>query len=601
MKLHVDLETFGLIEAPGFRNPVTTIRFKRGDAAKLEVFFLRNGTTPETIGNPATLELTFGVKPRGRYDLGYLAESSDWVMPTPNAANPKYECSPSFNTVELNNALGVGTSNELEEITLMGEITWRVGSGEPTSTRTFLVVVENDVIRGTEGTPLALPTPEEWLSAQIAGGVADARYGLKNGSNIEPEVTASAVGKVLIKALQSLHPPTSGVFHFSTTRSSQASFTVKTTSGHARLINANGSLGAVVAAVNGTITLTIPAAGGHRAYGVISTTSTGVTLGMFEEISLVSKQLTAISVTSLSFLKQLILDNNYLTEIDATGLGFLNFLHVGDNRLTRFAGTGLSQLDTLLLHNNQIAQFSGAGMGNLTYLGLASNQLVSFSGTGMGSLQSLDLSGNMLANFPSAGLGNLQELNLANNQLAAFSGAGLGLLTILNLANNKLTGFSNTGLGGLTNLNLSDNEIPTFSGVGYANLVVLNLSWNKLIILSSEGLESLKQLDLSGNNLGTFSGAGFGSLTHLILDATKLTSISLAGLPLLKTVSMRQHYFSQAAHDAAFNSLPAAANGNIGYWDSTWDPTDSFLPSAASEAKRTAMTAGGWTLVFGPL
>ena len=35
----------------------------------------------------------------------------------------------------------------------MGEITWREGAGEPTSTRTFTVVVENDVNRGTEGVP----------------------------------------------------------------------------------------------------------------------------------------------------------------------------------------------------------------------------------------------------------------------------------------------------------------------------------------------------------------------------------------------------------------------------------------------------------------
>jgi hypothetical protein len=78
-----------------------------------------------------------------------------------------------------------------------------------------------------------------------------------------------------------------------------------------------------------------------------------------------------------------------------------------------------------------------------------------------------------------------------------------------------------------------------------------------------------------------------------------LTNVSLAGLNSLNYVSMRQHYLSQAAHDAAFNSLPAAADDNAGFWDSTWDPNDSFLPSAASGAKRTAMIAGGWTLAFG--
>ena len=155
MKLHVDLESLQLIEGPGFRNPVTALRFKRGDSARLEVSFLDGGSTPVAIGNPDTLEIQFGIKPRNRYDVGYLVHSADWTMPAPDAESPVYQCSPSFNTVELNSSLGVGsaTGTELSEITLMGEITWRVGGSEPTSTRTFLVVVENDVNRGTEGVP----------------------------------------------------------------------------------------------------------------------------------------------------------------------------------------------------------------------------------------------------------------------------------------------------------------------------------------------------------------------------------------------------------------------------------------------------------------
>ena len=155
MKLYVDLESLQLIEGPGFRNPVTSLRFKRGDAAKLEVTFLDDGTTAVSIGDPALLELRFGVKPRNRYDIGYLVQSDAWTMPTLNAENLFYQSSPSFNTEELNSALGLGsaTGSELSEITLMGEVTWREGTGEPTSTRTFLVVVENDVNRGTEGVP----------------------------------------------------------------------------------------------------------------------------------------------------------------------------------------------------------------------------------------------------------------------------------------------------------------------------------------------------------------------------------------------------------------------------------------------------------------
>jgi hypothetical protein len=166
VKLYVDLETLQLIEGPGFRNPVTSLRFKRGDAAKLEVTFLDGGSTAVSIGAPTLLEIRFGVKPRNRYDIGYLVQSDAWTMPAIDAESPVYQCSPSFNTEELDSALGVGsaTGSELSEITLMGEITWREGSGEPTSTRTFLVFVENDVNRGTEGVPTsaepAYPAPQ---------------------------------------------------------------------------------------------------------------------------------------------------------------------------------------------------------------------------------------------------------------------------------------------------------------------------------------------------------------------------------------------------------------------------------------------------------
>ena len=166
MKLYVDLETLQLIEGPGFRNPITSLRFKRGDAAQLEVTFLEGGSTAAHIGNPLALEIQFGIKPRNRYDIGYLVHDSVWTLPAVGAESPVYQCSPSFNTLELDFALGVGSHSELPEIILMGEITWREGEGLPTSTRTFLVVVENDVNRGTEGTPFSLQTPDEWLAAR---------------------------------------------------------------------------------------------------------------------------------------------------------------------------------------------------------------------------------------------------------------------------------------------------------------------------------------------------------------------------------------------------------------------------------------------------
>jgi hypothetical protein len=155
VNLHVDLETLQLIQGPGQRSAVAALRFKRGDAARLQVVFLQNGLTPVTIGDPDELEIQIGIKPRNQFEHSYLAHCVDWSMPSEGDDTPTYECFLSFNTLQLNSALNVGSesSEELSEITLMGEITWREGMGEHTSTRTFLVVVENDVNRGTEGAP----------------------------------------------------------------------------------------------------------------------------------------------------------------------------------------------------------------------------------------------------------------------------------------------------------------------------------------------------------------------------------------------------------------------------------------------------------------
>jgi hypothetical protein len=206
VKLHVDLETLQLIQGPGQRSPVAALRFKRGDSARLQVVFLANGVTPVTIGEPAALEIQIGIKPRNQFDRSYLAHTADWSMPSEGDDTPTYECALSFNTLQLNSALNVSSpsAEELPEITLMGEITWREGAGEPTSTRTFLVVVENDVNRGTEGVPSsaepaypAATSIELKTNKGVANGYAPLDSGgkvpvanLPGGILIDPAITA---------------------------------------------------------------------------------------------------------------------------------------------------------------------------------------------------------------------------------------------------------------------------------------------------------------------------------------------------------------------------------------------------------------------------
>ena len=161
VKLHVDLETLQIIQGPGQRSAVSSLRFKRGDLAKLQVVFLENGITPVAIGDPDSVEIQIGIKPRNQFDKSYLVHSADWSMPSEGDDTPTYGCALNFHTLQLNSALNLGSvsGEELPEITLMGEITWREGEGDSTSTRTFFVVVENDVNRGDEGIPVDADPP----------------------------------------------------------------------------------------------------------------------------------------------------------------------------------------------------------------------------------------------------------------------------------------------------------------------------------------------------------------------------------------------------------------------------------------------------------
>ena len=203
VNLHVDLETLQLIQGPGQRSAVAALRFKRGDAARLQVVFLENGLTPATIGNPNALEIQIGIKPRNQFDRSYLTQSVAWSMPSEGDDTPIYGCALSFNTLQLNSALNIDspTAEELAEITLMGEITWREGTGEPTSTRTFLVVVENDVNRGTEGAPisaeLAYPAPQSIVTLSSIGDLAvrhDTEQSLGVSDQLQARLNIGAVG-----------------------------------------------------------------------------------------------------------------------------------------------------------------------------------------------------------------------------------------------------------------------------------------------------------------------------------------------------------------------------------------------------------------------
>ena len=264
----------------------------------------------------------------------------------------------------------------------------------------------------------------------------------------------SKVGEKLVASLQVTWQANAGTAHFATYRATSGTFTVKTSTGYARLINADGSLGSPVGtgAAGSNITLTIPASGLHRALGVLSVAALpGGGAGSTQ----------SGSITTLDFY---------------------------GNNLTTFSGTALSSLTTLSLSNNNLTTFSGTGLSALTELILGNNNLTTFSNTG--------------------GLSALINLGLEDNNLTTFSGTGLSALINLYLDNNNLTTFAGTGLSALNNLYLSSNNLTTFAGTGLSSLISLNLSSNNLTTFAGTGLSSLISLNLANNNLTSIDGAG---------------------------------------------------------------------------------------------
>jgi len=305
-------------------------------------------------------------------------------------------------------------------------------------------------------------------------------------------VVMSLAGDRLIASLAAVRGASNaGTCYFATTRATSGTFTVKTSTGYARLVNPDNTLGAQVGTgvAGNNITLTILASGLHRAYGIISVTNGGTTRsGDITAINLSSNQLTTFSGTGLSALTSLGLDSNQLTTFSSAGLSALTTLYLYNNQLTTFSGTGLSSLTNLNLGSNQLTTFSGTGLSALTTLYLYNNQLTTFSGTGLSSLTSLTLDNNQLTTFSSTGLSSLTALEIPNNQLTTFSGTGLSALTKLYIENNNLTSILATGL------NLS------FSSVGGSDIGDNDLSLEALqAFVNSLAVTTTGRIKYGGN------------------------------------------------------------------------------------------------------
>jgi hypothetical protein len=162
MRIDIDLDTNVWLAGPSLKYGIQEVPFKRDTASILEVRFWRSGAIVELDAGAAG---KFGIKTAGEYDSTPLAQALSWTK-VGTEEDTVYQFAPTLDSEALAAALGHGngeTDDDLASIEAMAEILWIV-DGKKYRTQTVPVRIANDILKDEDGTPLALPTPEEWLA-----------------------------------------------------------------------------------------------------------------------------------------------------------------------------------------------------------------------------------------------------------------------------------------------------------------------------------------------------------------------------------------------------------------------------------------------------
>lgn len=163
MRIYIDADSRDVVQNQYQKIVVNSLTFKRGDTAPIDITFL-SGTT--ALSAVASKRLIFVAKENGKYDGTVVTSTSSY-----SASGTTYRMTPSFNTTVLNALLSSGdgnSSNDIAQVTLMGEFTWSDDSGSTWATTNELdIVVNNDIWKGNENTALENPSPAAWLATNL--------------------------------------------------------------------------------------------------------------------------------------------------------------------------------------------------------------------------------------------------------------------------------------------------------------------------------------------------------------------------------------------------------------------------------------------------
>ena len=150
--LPLNVATSRFTALPGGASPLRELFFKRGDSANITIPFY-NGS--EVLVQPELTDVVFVIKNDISGDPLALADT--WTRDETTGA---VTAELNLDTEELATFLG-----DSRQARLLAEFTY-TDDGNVRSTRITNVTVENDLWKGTETTPLSLPSPEEWIEAR---------------------------------------------------------------------------------------------------------------------------------------------------------------------------------------------------------------------------------------------------------------------------------------------------------------------------------------------------------------------------------------------------------------------------------------------------
>lgn len=162
MRLYFDLDRRKFVAAPGKSSAVTNVEFKLSDNYKIEVIFCRGSAIEELAGSATGI---LGLKADRDYDGDFVAVAESWTK-TGTDEDTVYTFALDLNTEPLAELLGSGSATDLNYVDAMLELEFLIGD-DVTSSQTLIARIFNDVIKGTEGTPLPLEDPEAWGDARF--------------------------------------------------------------------------------------------------------------------------------------------------------------------------------------------------------------------------------------------------------------------------------------------------------------------------------------------------------------------------------------------------------------------------------------------------